>query len=142
MKPTRSERPLTKRQQEVLDKIAWCIRKQGFPPTVRDLMPILGIRSPNGIMCHLDALEIKGRIMRTPGVSRGIVLVEPGQTFNDSTLQISSGVKRGVPVVCLSLKNGPTTLLSQFTHQQARDIGMRIFDLAFGIAKEGSANAS
>ena len=70
---------LTKTQQRVLDLIVRYIREIGYPPSILDLMAGLGIRSPNGIVCHLMALEKKGRIRRDRGVTRGIVvLAQPG----------------------------------------------------------------
>lgn len=67
---------LTKTQQRVLDLIVRYIREIGYPPSILDLMGKLGIRSPNGIVCHLMALEKKGRIRRDRGVTRGIVVLQ------------------------------------------------------------------
>ena len=61
---------LTKRQQEVLGYLQEHCRTYG--PTVREIAAALKITSPNGVACHLKALERKGRIRRTPGISRGI----------------------------------------------------------------------
>ena len=68
-----AEQPtLTKRQQEVLSYIEEQTRLYG--PTVREIAAALQIKSPNGVVCHLAALERKGRIRRLPGISRGIQL--------------------------------------------------------------------
>jgi repressor LexA len=70
-----AEQPtLTKRQQEVLAYIEEQSRRYG--PTVREIAAALHIKSPNGVVCHLTALERKGRIKRLPGISRGIELLE------------------------------------------------------------------
>lgn len=66
---------LTKRQQECLDAIRVSIERHGYPPTVRELCDTLGIDSPNGIACHLDALQRKGWIKRDGETARGIRLV-------------------------------------------------------------------
>jgi repressor LexA len=68
------KKPLTARQQQVLDFIAESVKKRGYPPTVREIGQLLGI-VVNGASRHLDALERKGHIVRDPGVSRGIRLV-------------------------------------------------------------------
>lgn len=70
---TPTEHPLTARQQEVL---AW-IRANSrlYSPTVREIAKALGIRSPNGVTCHLKALERKGVIRRSPRSSRGIEVI-------------------------------------------------------------------
>ncbi len=63
---------LTSRQQEVLDLLIAYQRKHGFPPTTFELTGMLGCRSPNAAATHLKALERKGAITITRGVSRGI----------------------------------------------------------------------
>lgn len=63
---------LTKRQQEVLDKISQLIRDFGWPPTRAELAKALGIASPNGAHEHLLAIQHKGYIEIVQGVSRGI----------------------------------------------------------------------
>ncbi len=58
---------LTPRQREVLDTIKRYAECYGFPPTVRELGEMLGIKSTNGVNEHLRALEKKGAIVRFPG---------------------------------------------------------------------------
>lgn len=65
---------LTKRQREVYDFIREKIRGRGYGPTVREIGENFEIRSPNGVMCHLKALEKKGLITREPNMSRAIQL--------------------------------------------------------------------
>jgi len=67
---------LTERQQEVVDVIAESIRVKGSPPTVREIGEAMNIKSSNGVMCHLHALERKGVIERDAFSSRGIRLVD------------------------------------------------------------------
>lgn len=69
---------LTKRQRLVYDFIKDKIRNRGYGPTVREIGEQFGISSPNGVMCHLKALEKKGLIIREPNMSRAIQLaLEP-----------------------------------------------------------------
>lgn len=65
---------LTDRQQNVYDMIRDLIVKRGYGPTVREIGEHFGIKSPNGVMCHLRALERKGLIRRSPNKSRAIEL--------------------------------------------------------------------
>jgi repressor LexA len=65
---------LTQRQQQVLDLIVGHIERHGFPPSHRELMLALGVRSQLGILKHLRALEKKGHITCQQGSSRGITL--------------------------------------------------------------------
>ncbi len=69
---------LTKRQRAVYDFIRDKIRNRGYGPTVREIGDNFDISSPNGVMCHLKALEKKGLITREPNMSRAIQLaLEP-----------------------------------------------------------------
>jgi repressor LexA len=65
---------LTKRQKTVFEFIRDKIQNRGYGPTVREIGVEFGISSPNGVMCHLKALEKKGLILRSPNKSRAIEL--------------------------------------------------------------------
>ena len=65
---------LTKRQKAVFDFIRDKIVNRGYGPTVREIGEKFKISSPNGVMCHLRALEKKGLITREPNMSRAIQL--------------------------------------------------------------------
>ena len=65
---------LTKRQKLVFEFIRDKIRNRGYGPTVREIGEHFSIASPNGVMCHLKALEKKGMISREPNMSRAIQL--------------------------------------------------------------------
>jgi repressor LexA len=65
---------LTERQQRVLDYIRDRIENRGYGPTVREIGDEFDIRSPNGVACHLKALEKKGLIAREANRSRAIQL--------------------------------------------------------------------
>ena len=59
------ERPaLTETQQHILDFISSYIQENGYPPAIRDIGVAFEIKSPNGVMCHLRALQKKGYIHR------------------------------------------------------------------------------
>lgn len=56
----------TKRQQRVLNFIRQYYRQFRVPPTIREIGAGLGIKSPNGVMCHVRALERKGFVYQNP----------------------------------------------------------------------------
>lgn len=71
---------LTRRQKGVYEFIRNKIRTRGYGPTVREIGEQFEIRSPNGVMCHLKALEKKGLISREKNMSRAIRLIrEPAE---------------------------------------------------------------
>ena len=65
---------LTSRQKEVYEFIREKIRTRGYGPTVREIGTHFKISTPNGVMCHLKALEKKGLIAREANMSRAITL--------------------------------------------------------------------
>ena len=89
---------LTDRQQQVYDLIRSLIVKRGYGPTVREIGEEFGIKSPNGVMCHLKAIERKGLIRRSPNKSRAIELTHEADR--------SAGAIQFAGIVAA----GPTTL--------------------------------
>lgn len=53
-----------------------CSNSGYFGPAIREIAAGLQIRSPNGVVCHLKALERKGLIKIRRGVARGIEVVK------------------------------------------------------------------
>ena len=92
---------LTDRQQNVYDMIRSLIVQRGYGPTVREIGEHFGIKSPNGVMCHLRALERKGLIRRSPNKSRAIELTHAADR-NGHSLPMAGMVAAG-----------PTTLAFQ-----------------------------
>jgi len=67
---------LTQRQREIYEFIRDKIESRGYGPTVREIGTAFEIKSPNGVMCHLKALEKKGLIIREGFSARAIQLVD------------------------------------------------------------------
>jgi repressor LexA len=87
--------PLTARQQQVLDLISGHIERHGFPPSHRELMLELGVKSQLGILKHLRALEKKGHLICRQGSSRGISLAN--RPPRPTLLPILGSVRAGRP---------------------------------------------
>lgn len=69
---------LTARQQQVLDAIRDYRNAHGYGPSLRDVMEPMGISSPNGIMCHLKALQKKGAIEWDRNTARSLRVKDEG----------------------------------------------------------------
>lgn len=67
---------LTNRQREIFDLIFDLIQTRGYGPTVREIGDHCGISSPNGVVCHLNALQKKGLIWREENRSRAIQITD------------------------------------------------------------------
>ena len=66
-------KPMTERQQAVLEFVEEFAGRRGYPPTVREVAAHFGIQ-PRAAADHLEALNRKGQLHREPGRSRGLVL--------------------------------------------------------------------
>jgi repressor LexA len=85
---------LTDKQRKVYDFIRDKIQGRGYGPTVREIGEKFEISSPNGVMCHLKALEKKGLITREPNMSRAIQL--SAEPVNAKGLPLVGQVAAGV----------------------------------------------
>ncbi|HUG17853.1 MAG TPA: transcriptional repressor LexA [Planctomycetaceae bacterium] len=95
-----SEKPsLTARQKMIYDFIKDKIVNRGYGPTVREIGNEFGIRSPNGVMCHLKALERKKLITREPHMSRAIQLTEQPQ--KRMALPLAGQIAAGSPILAV-----------------------------------------
>lgn len=90
---------LTNRQQTVLEAIRGWIRQRGYPPTIRELGKLLGIKSLRGVTAHLDAIAKKGFLKREPR-ARSISLLELVAPFEHALrLPIVGRIRAGTPVL-------------------------------------------
>jgi repressor LexA len=92
---------LTERQREIYDFIRSKIEGRGFGPTVREIGEAFKIQSPNGVMCHLKALEKKGLIKRTPNAARAIELID--HPFGARGLPLLGKVAAGTPIEAVAI---------------------------------------
>lgn len=95
--------PLTAKQEAILNYIRKHIQEKGFPPAIRDICEAFGISSPNGVMCHLKALQKKGHINRVEkrdnrqrAQARGITI--PGVSAGGFSLPLRGVVAAGVAI--------------------------------------------
>jgi repressor LexA len=91
---------LTERQREIYDFIRDKIDSRGYGPTVREIGLGFDIKSPNGVMCHLKALEKKGLIKREGFSARAIMLIDHRPP--SATLPLLGQVAAGTPTQAVS----------------------------------------
>ena len=90
---------LTTRQEKVFDFIRAKIRERGYGPTVREIGEHFKISSPNGVMCHLRALEKKGLITRIRKKDRAMaraIALAPEIVAEDKGLPLVGTVAAGM----------------------------------------------
>ncbi|MCL1844470.1 MAG: transcriptional repressor LexA [Defluviitaleaceae bacterium] len=93
---------LSAKQQKVLDFLKSEIRKNGYPPTVREICDAVGLSSTSTVHAHLETLERKGYIRRSPSKNRSTEILE--EDFYAGTRElvnvpIVGRVAAGVPVL-------------------------------------------
>ncbi len=89
---------LTERQVSILDFIRDKIDSRGYGPTVREIGRAFDIKSPNGVMCHLKALEKKGLITRENFSARAIQVKDHLPASSRSGLPLLGMVAAGSPI--------------------------------------------
>lgn len=56
--------------EDILEAIKTMTKRNGYPPTVRELASALGLSSPGSLLTRLDKLQAKGLVLREEGRSR------------------------------------------------------------------------
>ena len=88
---------LTERQLAIYQFLKDKIVNRGYGPTVREIGDAFDIRSPNGVMGHLKALERKGLIKRKSHISRSIQLCDNAQ--KPANVTFSGSLQAGTPII-------------------------------------------
>ncbi len=101
---------LTERQHEIYEFIRKKIESRGYGPTVREIGEAFAIKSPNGVMCHLKALEKKGLIKREEHSARAIQLID---------YQLG---RRGLPMLGTVAAGSPTQAIAHEDRIEFEDI--------------------
>ncbi|MCL2576565.1 MAG: transcriptional repressor LexA [Defluviitaleaceae bacterium] len=93
---------LTAKQQMILDFLKAEIRRNGYPPTVREICEAVGLSSTSTVHSHLETLERKGHIRRSPAKNRSTEILEEDFYTNARELvnvPIVGRVAAGVPIL-------------------------------------------
>jgi repressor LexA len=90
---------LTPRQANVFEFIKDRVQSRGYGPTVREIGEHFHISSPNGVMCHLRALEKKGLLKRVRKHDRAIaraIELAPEITAEEKGMPLAGTVAAGL----------------------------------------------
>lgn len=92
---------ITETQEKVLNTIIDFVKERGFPPTIREMMSLLGYSSVHNVQRILDILEDKGCIRRNLRGGARCIEVIAGQNSskeNVKQLPIIGAVAAGSPL--------------------------------------------
>jgi len=93
---------LTSKQQMILDFLKSEIRQNGYPPTVREICDAVGLSSTSTVHAHLETLERKGYIRRSPAKNRSTEILEEDFYKNAREMvnvPIVGRVAAGIPIL-------------------------------------------
>lgn len=94
------KKPLTCKQERVLDFLRNFSHQHGYPPTIREIAGHLNMSGPHSAKRFLDMLEQKGYIRRLAKSSRAIELVDNPSSIPPTRLVPLVGrVRAGVPLL-------------------------------------------
>ncbi len=91
-----TEKPLSKRQQNILQFTRGYMDEHGRPPTIREIGKAVGINSTSVVNYNLGKLEEKGYLDRDPDVSRGLRLTEKADGFSQTVANAATAVRNAV----------------------------------------------
>ncbi|WP_338658853.1 transcriptional repressor LexA [Paraclostridium sordellii] len=82
---------LSQNQTKILESIKWGVKLKGYPPSVREICGITGIKSTSTVHFHMNKLEEFGLIKRDPTKPRAIEVLDeensiPG--FNQEIIEL------------------------------------------------------
>ncbi len=92
---------LTSQEQRIYEFIAETIRREGYPPTVRDIQKALEIKSTSTVHAYLEKLEEKGVIVRSSGKSRSVRVngSESSEQKKVARIPVVGAVAAGMPIL-------------------------------------------
>jgi repressor LexA len=80
---------LSPRQRDMLEFIRVFVKRNGYPPTIREIGREVRISSTSVVNYNLNILQAKGYIQRDREISRGVKLVDKGLELSTEATQAS-----------------------------------------------------
>ncbi|HOG39534.1 MAG TPA: transcriptional repressor LexA [Syntrophorhabdaceae bacterium] len=90
---------LTETQKRIFEFLKDYVKKQGYPPTVREIGAHFHILWP-AARNHLKSLEKKGVININPAISRGIE-IKGFKTAGEHTVPVAGRIRAGDPILAI-----------------------------------------
>jgi len=91
------------KQQEILSVIQASMKRRGYPPSVREIGKLVGLKSPSTVHSHLNKLEELGFIRRESDKNRAIDVVGESDLRNIPMISVPlvGRVTAGQPVLAV-----------------------------------------
>ena len=112
-------KPITQREEAILEAIKQTIRHKGYPPSVREIGQAVGLSSSSTVHGYLKKLEKRGLLRRDSTKPRAIEVLdrtEPEKMdFEFLNIPILGKVSAGTPVLAIENQEGNLHLPLDFT---------------------------
>ena len=112
-------KPITQREEAILEVIKQTIRHKGYPPSVREIGQAVGLSSSSTVHGYLRKLERKGLLRRDPTKPRAIEVLDrtvpEKMDFDFLNIPILGKVSAGTPVLAIENQEGNLQLPLEFT---------------------------
>src|SRR5690606_10294612 len=97
----RMGKPLSRRQQMMLEYIERFLEENTYPPTIREIQRELNVSSTSVVDYNLNILEQRNLIRRNRNISRGIELVNRPSARNVTRVPVVGQIAAGAPIPVL-----------------------------------------
>lgn len=101
-----SDYVLTMRQRKVLQVIRDSVAHRGYPPSVREIGELVGLKSPSSVAYQLDALQRKGLLRKDPNRPRAVD-IRPAEEIAEDENRTRRPMPAYVPMVGRISAGGP-----------------------------------
>ena len=115
------ERPISKKQEEILNYIKNEILERGFPPAVREICEAVDLKSTSSVHSHLETLEKNGYIRRDPSKPRAIEIIDDDFNLTRRELvnvPIVGTVTAGEPILAIENIQGYFPIMPEFVNNK------------------------
>ena len=89
---------VTERQKQILDFIRLFQKREGFPPSLREMCKGLGLASHGSLIRHIRLLESQGLIHSLSGKKRAWKIVE-AQSTDEPSIPVLGRIAAGAPIL-------------------------------------------
>ncbi len=89
---------LSEKERSLLTFIISELEEKGYPPTIREMMEVIGVKSLRGVTYHLDELQKKSYIHRER-LSRSITILPRAYSIKDESNQKKQSGEILIPIL-------------------------------------------
>lgn len=114
------KQPLTEKERQMYDYISESISKNGYSPSVRDIMAHLGIRSTSTVHTYIGKLEEKGYIYKDGNKSRTLRTVD-GEQGDTVRLPVIGNIAAGMPILAAEVYDETDTVEFSLRRKYPKD---------------------